>query len=145
MWDVLSWGGETQALIYNPDSGGVEGINALGGGPPVPPRFSGVALGVSLEALRGVIPAEALAVVGGADDELLHPERDRRQQQDQQHRRAEASPATAPPQVRRLDLARVVELPDRVGQPVVVSLGAPSPPVGRGRAPPATAAPSTPR
>jgi gamma-glutamyltranspeptidase/glutathione hydrolase len=30
MWDVLSWGGETQALIYNPNSGKVIGINALG-------------------------------------------------------------------------------------------------------------------
>lgn len=30
MWDVLSWGGETQALIYNPNTGKVIGINALG-------------------------------------------------------------------------------------------------------------------
>src|SRR5436305_7588277 len=30
MWDVLSWGGETQALIYNPKTGKVVGINALG-------------------------------------------------------------------------------------------------------------------
>ena len=27
MWDVLSWGGETQALIYNPNTGKVIGIN----------------------------------------------------------------------------------------------------------------------
>jgi gamma-glutamyltranspeptidase/glutathione hydrolase len=33
MWDVLSWGGETQALIYNPDTGDVLGINALGVAP----------------------------------------------------------------------------------------------------------------
>jgi gamma-glutamyltranspeptidase / glutathione hydrolase len=33
MWDVLSWGGETQALIYNPKSGKVLGINALGVAP----------------------------------------------------------------------------------------------------------------
>lgn len=33
MWDVLSWGGETQALIYNPNSGQVVGINALGVAP----------------------------------------------------------------------------------------------------------------
>ena len=33
MWDVLSWGGETQALIYNPNSGRVVGINALGVAP----------------------------------------------------------------------------------------------------------------
>ncbi|HET9486084.1 MAG TPA: gamma-glutamyltransferase [Chryseosolibacter sp.] len=30
MWDVLSWGGETQALIYNPHTRKVIGINALG-------------------------------------------------------------------------------------------------------------------
>ncbi len=30
MWDVLSWGGETQALIYNPKTGKVIGINSLG-------------------------------------------------------------------------------------------------------------------
>ncbi len=33
MWDVLSWGGETQALIFNPDTGKVLGINALGVAP----------------------------------------------------------------------------------------------------------------
>ncbi|UCC70989.1 MAG: gamma-glutamyltransferase [Gemmatimonadota bacterium] len=33
MWDVLGWGGETQALIYNPKSGEVIGINALGVAP----------------------------------------------------------------------------------------------------------------
>lgn len=33
MWDVLSWGGETQALIYNPETQEVLGINALGVAP----------------------------------------------------------------------------------------------------------------
>ncbi|MEP6738113.1 MAG: gamma-glutamyltransferase [Chryseolinea sp.] len=33
MWDVLSWGGETQALIYNPKTGKVIGLNALGVAP----------------------------------------------------------------------------------------------------------------
>ncbi len=33
MWDVLSWGGETQALIYNPQTKKVIGINALGVAP----------------------------------------------------------------------------------------------------------------
>ncbi len=32
MWDTLGWGGETQALIYNPHTGEVKGINALGCG-----------------------------------------------------------------------------------------------------------------
>ncbi len=33
MWDVLSWGGETQALIYNPDTGRIIAINGLGVAP----------------------------------------------------------------------------------------------------------------
>ena len=33
MWDVLSWGGETQALIYNPHTGKVIAIDALGYAP----------------------------------------------------------------------------------------------------------------
>src|SRR5690606_24723461 len=33
MWDVLSWGGETQALIYHPGEHRVIGINALGVAP----------------------------------------------------------------------------------------------------------------
>jgi len=33
MWDVLGWGGETQALIYNPQTKKVIGINALGVAP----------------------------------------------------------------------------------------------------------------
>ena len=33
MWDTLSWGGETQALIFNPQTNKVVGINALGVAP----------------------------------------------------------------------------------------------------------------
>jgi len=33
MWDTLGWGGETQALIYNPHTGEVKGMNALGVAP----------------------------------------------------------------------------------------------------------------
>lgn len=33
MYDVLSWGGETQALIFNPGTGRVVGVNALGVAP----------------------------------------------------------------------------------------------------------------
>jgi gamma-glutamyltranspeptidase / glutathione hydrolase len=33
MWDTLSWGGETQALIYNPHTKKIIGINALGVAP----------------------------------------------------------------------------------------------------------------
>jgi gamma-glutamyltranspeptidase/glutathione hydrolase len=33
MWDTLHWGGETQALIHNPETGEVIGINAMGVAP----------------------------------------------------------------------------------------------------------------
>ncbi len=33
MWDVLGWGGETQALVYNPHTSKVIGVNALGVAP----------------------------------------------------------------------------------------------------------------
>ena len=33
MWDTLHWGGETQALIHNPNTGQVIGINAMGVAP----------------------------------------------------------------------------------------------------------------
>ena len=33
MWDVLSWGGETQALIYNPNTKKVIAISAMGFAP----------------------------------------------------------------------------------------------------------------
>jgi gamma-glutamyltranspeptidase/glutathione hydrolase len=33
LWDTLGWGGETQALIYNPHTGEVIGVNALGVAP----------------------------------------------------------------------------------------------------------------
>ena len=33
MWDTLGWGGETQALIYNPNTKKVIGVNALGVAP----------------------------------------------------------------------------------------------------------------
>src|SRR5258708_1826995 len=33
MWDVLSWGGETQAIIYNPKTGKVLSVDALGFAP----------------------------------------------------------------------------------------------------------------
>ncbi len=33
MWDTLGWGGETQALVYDPRAGKVVGVNALGAAP----------------------------------------------------------------------------------------------------------------
>ncbi len=56
MWDSLGWGGETQALIYNPKTGQVVGVNALGAAPsgatvrffrekkmPIPPEYGPLA------------------------------------------------------------------------------------------------------
>ncbi len=46
MWDTLHWGGETQALIYNPNTGKVVGINAMGVAPTgaTPEYFHGMGL-----------------------------------------------------------------------------------------------------
>ncbi|MGE0454992.1 MAG: gamma-glutamyltransferase family protein [Vicinamibacteria bacterium] len=46
MWDTLSWGGETQALIYDPNTKKVIGINALGVAPTgyTPELFKGKGL-----------------------------------------------------------------------------------------------------
>src|SRR5688572_2219171 len=33
MWDTLGWGGETQALVFNPKTKEVVGVNALGVAP----------------------------------------------------------------------------------------------------------------
>jgi gamma-glutamyltranspeptidase / glutathione hydrolase len=46
MWDTLSWGGETQALIYDPTTKKVIGINALGVAPTgaTPELFQGQGL-----------------------------------------------------------------------------------------------------
>jgi len=33
MWDAVGWGGETQALIFNPETGRVIGVNGLGSAP----------------------------------------------------------------------------------------------------------------
>jgi gamma-glutamyltranspeptidase/glutathione hydrolase len=60
MWDVLSWGGETQALIYNPKTGKVIGINALGVAPTgATPEFfqdKGMKFPPSLGPLAAVTP-----------------------------------------------------------------------------------------
>ena len=46
MWDTLHWGGETQALIYNPHTGKVIGINAMGVAPTgaTPEYFQAMAM-----------------------------------------------------------------------------------------------------
>jgi gamma-glutamyltranspeptidase/glutathione hydrolase len=60
MWDVLSWGGETQALIYNPKTGKVIGINAMGIAPTgaTPEFFKGKGMNYPPEygALAATVP-----------------------------------------------------------------------------------------
>src|SRR5687767_4955654 len=60
MWDVLSWGGETQALIYNPHTREVIGINALGSAPtgatPELFRSRGMAYPPEYGPLAAVVP-----------------------------------------------------------------------------------------
>lgn len=65
MWDVLSWGGETQALIYNPKTGKVVGINGLGVAPTgaTPEFFKGK--GMSYPPEYGPLAAVTPGTPGG--------------------------------------------------------------------------------
>lgn len=65
MWDVLSWGGETQALIYNPKTGKVIAINALGVAPTgaTPEFFKGK--GYHFPPNYGPLAATTPGTVGG--------------------------------------------------------------------------------
>ncbi|MGH7672624.1 MAG: gamma-glutamyltransferase, partial [Gemmatimonadales bacterium] len=60
MWDVLSWGGETQALIYNPRTKKVIAVNALGvaptGATPALYRSKGMAFPPEYGPLAAVTP-----------------------------------------------------------------------------------------
>jgi gamma-glutamyltranspeptidase/glutathione hydrolase len=60
MWDTLSWGGETQALVYNPHTGKVLGVNALGvaptGATPESFRSKGMAYPPEYGPLSAVTP-----------------------------------------------------------------------------------------
>jgi gamma-glutamyltranspeptidase/glutathione hydrolase len=65
MWDVLSWGGETQALIYNPKTGKVIAINALGVAPTgATPEFS-KGKGYNFPPNFGPLAATTPGTVGG--------------------------------------------------------------------------------
>ncbi|MFT4024960.1 MAG: gamma-glutamyltransferase [Flavihumibacter sp.] len=65
MWDVLSWGGETQALIYHPKLGKVIGINALGVAPTgaTPEFFKGK--GMNFPPQYGALAAVTPGTPGG--------------------------------------------------------------------------------
>ena len=65
MWDVLSWGGETQALIYNPHTRKVIGINALGVAPAgATPEFY-KSKGMKYPPAYGVLAAVTPGTPGG--------------------------------------------------------------------------------
>jgi gamma-glutamyltranspeptidase/glutathione hydrolase len=65
MWDTLSWGGETQALIYNPRTKEVIGINALGVAPTgATPEFYR-AKGMNYPPEFGPLAAVTPGTVGG--------------------------------------------------------------------------------
>lgn len=65
MWDVLSWGGETQALIYNPHTGKVIGLNALGVAPSgATPEFF-ASQGMSVPPEYGPLAAVTPGTPGG--------------------------------------------------------------------------------
>ncbi len=68
MWDVLSWGGETQALIYNPKTKKVISINAMGVAPTgaTPEFFKGK--GYNFPPEYGPLAATTPGTPGG----LLH-------------------------------------------------------------------------
>src|SRR5215469_12256730 len=65
MWDTLSWGGETQALIYNPNTGKVIAINGLGVAPTgaTPEYFRG--LGMKYPPELGPLAAVTPGTPGG--------------------------------------------------------------------------------
>jgi gamma-glutamyltranspeptidase/glutathione hydrolase len=65
MWDVLSWGGETQALVYNPETGKVVAVNALGVAPTgATPEFY-KSQGFACPPATGVLSAVTPGTPGG--------------------------------------------------------------------------------
>jgi len=65
MYDVLSWGGETQALIFNPKTGKVIGVNALGVAPTgATPEFF-KARGLKYPPAEGALSAVTPGTPGG--------------------------------------------------------------------------------
>jgi len=65
MYDVLSWGGETQALIYNPKTGKVLGLNALGVAPSGATAEFYKAKGYDYPPAEGVLSAVTPGTPGG--------------------------------------------------------------------------------
>lgn len=66
MWDTLGWGGETQALIHNPNTGKVIAINALGAAPTnATPAYYQQVLGMSQPPEYGPLAAVTPGTPGG--------------------------------------------------------------------------------
>jgi len=65
MYDVLSWGGETQALIYNPKTKKVLGLNALGVAPAAATAEFYKAKGFDYPPADGVLSAVTPGTPGG--------------------------------------------------------------------------------
>ncbi|TFG52821.1 MAG: gamma-glutamyltransferase family protein, partial [Candidatus Aminicenantes bacterium] len=65
MYDVLSWGGETQALIYNPKTKKVLGLNALGVAPAAATAEFYKAKGFEYPPADGVLSAVTPGTPGG--------------------------------------------------------------------------------
>lgn len=65
LWDVLSWGGETQALIYNPHTNKVIAINALGVAPTGATAEYFKSLGYDFPPEYGPLAAVTPGTVGG--------------------------------------------------------------------------------
>ena len=72
MWDVLSWGGETQALIYNPKTKKVIALNAMGVAPTgaTPQFFKGK--GYNFPPENGPLAATTPGTPGGLMDMLAN-------------------------------------------------------------------------
>jgi gamma-glutamyltranspeptidase/glutathione hydrolase len=65
MYDVLSWGGETQALIFNPKTGKVVGLNALGVAPSGATADLYKSKGFAYPPAEGVLAAVTPGTPGG--------------------------------------------------------------------------------
>ena len=106
MHDVLSWGGETQALIYNPKTGKVIGLNALGVAPTGATAEFYKAKGYAYPPEYGVLSAVTPGTPGRAPD-------DARRIRDDEPRRG---PGAGPPDGRRLSDGQGDGRPHREGQ-----------------------------
>ena len=72
LWDVLSWGGETQALVYNPHTKKVIAINALGVAPTGATADYFKEMGYEFPPEEGPLAAVTPGTVGGLCYMLAH-------------------------------------------------------------------------